>query len=163
MIYSERGMTLLETLVVVAIMAAMVLVAIPDFAAWRAQTIYRSAASELLEVMRLARSRAISRNLEQRVEIEVLNRRYRLMEGNRPAQSSAFTKTVVDWTALPGGVLLKRNLACDSDADRTLEFNPNGTSQSGYVCIMDTNAPEVFHFKVGVSSSYVGRPKIRTD
>ena len=163
MLYSERGISLFEVLVVVAVLATFAIVATPDLLTLRKQTVYGSVARELLGLMRLARTRAIARNLEQRVEIEVLNRRYRLMEGNRPTGSPHFETMVVDWIELPDEVSLKRNNDCNSDANRNLEFNPNGTSETGYVCIVETDAPEICHFKVGVSIATVGRPLIKTE
>lgn len=160
MSHAQRGMSLLELLVVVAILCVVVVATMPDFVTWRRDAEYRHAAREVLGIMRLARSRAISRNLEQHIEFETVNRRYRLMEGDRPNESSVFTTTVVDWITLPPEVALKQFKNCSGDGDRTLEFNPNGTSQSGYICIVEAAAPEVYHFRVGVPSSYIGRPII---
>ena len=163
MVRSERGMTLLELLVVVGILATISALSIPDFVSWRKQAQYRLAAREMADVMRTARTRAITRNLEQRVEIEVENCRYRLMEGDRPTNSTDFDTVVTDWVDLPPEVALKKNLACNSDADSKLQFNPNGSAQSGYVCIVEATSPDVCHFKVGVASSTCGRVVVRTD
>jgi len=161
MVGSERGVTLVELLTVVGVVATMALVAVPSFSKWREQAQYRKVASEIVQLLREARSRAISRNLEQRVEFEPANRRYRLTEGDRSSRSSSFESVVVDWIALPEEVALKKNLACNSEADSSLEFNPNGTSQTGYVCIVEAATPDNCHFKVGVSSSICGRPTVR--
>ena len=163
MVHAERGLTLLELLVIVGILATLVMCALPDFVAWRKQAAYRQVARELVGVMRQARSLAITRNLEERVEIEVHKRRYRLMEGDRPTHSTAFATTVVDWVNLPGEVALKRNLACDNENDRFLEFNPNGTAQSGYVCVVEAASPDACHYKVGVASSTCGRAVVRME
>ncbi len=163
MVRSERGMTLLELLVVVGILGTISLLTIPDFVAWRKQAQYRQAARDMVDLMRQARTRAATRNLEQRVEIEVLNRRYRLVEGDRPTHSTDFATVVIDWVDLPQAVALKKNLACNSDADSKLQFNPSGTAQSGYVCIVEADSPEVCHFKVGVASSTCGRAVVRKD
>ncbi|AMV71834.1 hypothetical protein JCM30471_01050 [Desulfuromonas carbonis] len=161
MVRSERGVTLMELLTVVGVVATMALVALPSFSRWRGQAQYRKVASEIVQLLREARTRAISRNLEQRVEFELANRRYRLTEGNRSSRSTSFATVVVDWIALPEDVALMKNLACNSEADSNLEFNPNGTSQTGYVCVVEAAAPANCHFRVGVSSSICGRPTVR--
>ena len=161
MVGSERGMTLVELVTVCGILGVVALFAIPNFVHWRKESQYRQAARGLFRLMRVARDRAINRNLEQRIEIETARARYRLTEGDRASGSTAFDTVVVEWVELPGSVALKKNLACDSDADSSLEFNPNGTAQSGYVCVVEAETPEVYHFRVGVSSSITGRPVIR--
>ena len=161
MVRSESGFSLMELLTVVGVVATVSLIAIPSFSKWREQAQYRKVASEVVQLLREARSRAISRNLEQRIEFEPGNRRYRHTEGDRASHSSNFSTVVVDWIALPEEVTLKKNLACDSDADSSLQFNTNGTAQTGYVCVVETRAPDICHFKVGISSSICGRPTVR--
>jgi Tfp pilus assembly protein FimT len=162
-VHAERGLNLLKLLVIVGILATIVMCAVPDFVAWRKQAAYRQVARELVGVMRQARSLAITRNLEERVEIEVQKRRYRLMEGDRSTHSTAFATTVLDWVNLPGEVALMRNLACDNENDRFLEFNPNGTAQSGYVCVVEAASPDACHYKVGVASSTCGCAVVRME
>jgi prepilin-type N-terminal cleavage/methylation domain-containing protein len=59
----QRGFSLLETLIVVAIIGMMVAMSLPSFARMRRQMALKAAAAELRTQFHLTRSRAIARNV----------------------------------------------------------------------------------------------------
>lgn len=59
----RRGFTLIELLIVVAIVGLMISITLPSFAKMRRRAALQAAASELRSQFRLARSRAIARNV----------------------------------------------------------------------------------------------------
>ncbi len=59
---NQHGFTLLETLIVIAIISIMSAIALPSFSFWRDSTLDKSVAREILYGLRAARSLAISQN-----------------------------------------------------------------------------------------------------
>ena len=157
MIKNNRGFTLVELVIVITIFTILAAVAMPYMAQWITQADFREASQNVLQILNQGRSRAVSRNLEQRVEFDLTNHQFRLVEGNRSANSSNFDTVVLKWTGLPATVILKRTTTCDDTSDTSFQFNPNGSSSSGYICIMDAKNPTVKKFKVGVANSNTGR------
>lgn len=59
----QRGLTLIELLIVIAIVGLMLAVTIPSFGRMRRQAVLKAAAAELRTQFHLTRSRAIARNV----------------------------------------------------------------------------------------------------
>ncbi|BCR04642.1 hypothetical protein DESUT3_17110 [Desulfuromonas versatilis] len=136
-----------------AILAILLAVAYPSYSAWRQNAGYKQAARELALIMRDARSRAISTNLEHRVSIEVNNARYRMERGNLAYNSSAWPVNF-GWISLPGETLLQSGAACDQNSNVVATFFPNGSSDSQpVVCVMAEGGNVKFKVMVGSQSS----------
>lgn len=167
----QEGVSLLEMLIVMSIIALLTAVALPSFAEWRRGTRCREAARTIASSLRQARSLAIARNRECRVEFDLDQRRLRLAQGSKPFGSTLFTPLLADgsvaasaadgWVELAGDIQLRRNVDCAGTSDVKLQFNPNGTGNAGYICVADPgpDTSEV-RFRVGVSSSTTGRVRI---
>jgi prepilin-type N-terminal cleavage/methylation domain-containing protein len=173
----QEGVSLLEMLIALSIVALLTAAALPSFAEWRRGAHSREAARAIASSLRQARSLAIARNRECRVEFDLDGRRLRLAQGNKPFGSSLFTPLLADgsvadvalwpnlsavgWVELAGDIQLRRNDDCAGTTDVKLEFNPNGTAKSGYICVADPGpVTSEVRFKVGVSSSTTGRVRI---
>lgn len=159
MTLAKNGFSLIELIVAMAILAVISALAYPVFTRWQANATYRETSLELLRALRRGRDLAINSNRETRVEIQLAQKRYRLRQGNRSSNSSSYT-VVVDWQNLPDLVTLKGDADCKGSTDITFGFNPNGTSNAGYVCVMDNATPPVRRARVGIPSSNTGRPVI---
>ena len=146
---SEKGFTLLELIIVVVIATVLAALAAPSFAEWQRDLTCREVTRSIASTLRCARSRAISTNLEHRVEYELEKRRYRLMQGDRSVNSSHWNTIVSDWTVLPPGVYLDSNV-------NAIHLNTNGTANGGTISIQD--ATKKTKFKVIVVST--GRIRI---
>ena len=163
----RKGFTLLEVIVVVAIIATIVAISFPAIISWRENTLYRDQAQTFLGAMFQAKSLAVSSNLQARVEFDIGNSRYRVTQGDRAEKSTTWDTVVTDWSSVPASIALRSGNDCAATADISLEFCPNGTatvnddatSTSGYICVMDpSNLTE--KYKVGVASTIAGRPSI---
>lgn len=146
---NEKGYTLLETLVVLAIVAAVSAIAIPRFYTWRQSALYKEAAWGVVSAMRLARDSALSTNLEHRVEFDLDAKRYRLATGNLPSGSTSWTGG--PWTELGSEVKWSSGSACDGTADLNVRFRTNGSTDSSVICVKDVE--NAVKYRVAVNST----------
>ena len=141
---SENGFSLLELMILVAIVSFLAALAAPSFADWQRDLTCREVARSICSTLRCAKSRAISTNLEHRVEYEPEKNRYRLIQGDRSVNSIHWNTIVYDWTVLPLGVYIDTNV-------NTVHLNTNGTSNGGTISIQDSSKKT--KFKVVVAAT----------
>ena len=137
----SKGVTVIELLIVLAIIAGLTAIAVPMYSHWRDNLEFRQAARDVVSMLREAKSRAISMNREHRVEFEPANRRYIMKQGNRENNSSKWDAVSQQWTVLPARVFMSANVTA-------LHFDPNGTSSLGTVCILDSSLTVRYRVKV---------------
>lgn len=111
-----RGFTLVELVVVIALVALMVSAALPALVEWQGSLKYKEVSKGLAVAIRTARSTAITTN--RQVEIEFVGNTYRTRIGNRAIASTVWSDTA--WISLPTGVGL-------STPNSRVIANPNGT------------------------------------
>src|SRR4029079_846415 len=70
---SETGFTLIEMLIVVAIMGIAMLIALPNYLVWQSRSELRQAVTEVQNQLLLARMAALSRNAPVTVAISITN------------------------------------------------------------------------------------------
>ncbi|MBI1910937.1 MAG: prepilin-type N-terminal cleavage/methylation domain-containing protein [Deltaproteobacteria bacterium] len=146
----QTGFTLVETLVVVAIMSTLSLIAIPYFYSWSSSLEYKEAAWGILSDMRLGKQMALSSNLEHRVEFDIDGKRFRIARGNLSSGSTSWT-SVKPWSDIKESVNWASGASCDGTADLNARFKPNGSSDSVVICIK--NADNAVKHRVNLSSS----------
>lgn len=122
----EAGFTLIEMIVVIAILALALTLIVGYRPPWSRGLGARGAASEVALALRLARSEAIAHNGPVSVAVDVADRRYRVGQG--PERS------------LPSS--LKVELLTVANERRAtnvgeIRFNPDGSSTGGRVTIGD--------------------------
>ena len=156
----RKGFTLMEVVVVLAIVAIVAAFSIPALTTWRTNALYQEEARVFLGAMFKAKSLAVSSNLQSQLEFDIGNNRYRLTQGDRAENSNNFDTVITDWVDVPAAIALRSTSACNSTADLDLQFNPNGTSKVGYICVLDPQDLTTAKYKVGVASDVVGRPTI---
>lgn len=84
---NHEGFSLLELIMVIAIMGIVMAIALPSFFEWREGMQFRQAGREVMTAIRTARSRAISTNRQFRIELDVVNRTYSIRPGERAVNS----------------------------------------------------------------------------
>ena len=114
---NNRGFTLLELVVTVALVAIMAAIAIPATSGWRQNAQYKKAAREVVSVLRRARSIAVQQNQNTLVTIDLTNREY-LLAG----EETAFPKNVKVESKTAVGDAWKEN------GTFSITFRPQGTS-----------------------------------
>lgn len=165
----SHGFTLLELLVIIAIISTLAVTAVPFMTDWIAREDYRNSSQQILHVLQQGRSHAITRNLDVIVEFDLAEDdtyAYRLRE--REIDRTTGNPTITDistWedTDIPISVTLRGTAACDSSVDVTFNFNPNGSTDTSnqYICIFDSkNIAAGRKYRVGIANANSGRVTI---
>jgi Tfp pilus assembly protein FimT len=149
-ILSAKGFTVNELLIGIIIMSVLCALMTPTFMNLRESLLCREAARVIVSTLRVARARAIATNAEHKVEFESANRRYRILQGDRPHHSIDWNTVIQDWALLPDGVNLNANVPA-------IHINTNGTANGGTVHIQDSDRET--KYRVVVAST--GRIRVK--
>jgi len=121
----QRGVTLLELLIVIALMALIAGIALPMFGGGVSTTELRSSARQLAAGLRSARSEALSKRHETFLVLDVAGKRFKV--GDDPREHK-----------LPAGVTLKLFTAQSDLVDANvgaIRFFPDGGSNGGRITV----------------------------
>jgi len=124
----EGGITLIELVVVMAIVAIMGVYLAPAIGEWLDNFRIRQAAREVASTLQFAKMKAISSRLEYNVVFNVTNKTYQL---KRKDPSLGWTPEGSE-NSVPRGVAIDTNLTGE-----TCQFNPDGTCSNGTITIDD--------------------------
>ena len=113
---TRHGFTLIEVVVVVAIIAVVIGISMPSILSWRDNLQYRQIGSDFAAAIRDARSRAVAGNKQYEVELTATT--YRVREGNKSVASSTWTTPTA--LSLPTGTSFVFSHS-------RIIANPNGT------------------------------------
>lgn len=134
---ASRGYTIIEILVVVAIIGIMSLVTVPAFMNFQRSNAVKSQLRSFTSDIRNCRQRAISRNSQVRLELDSSNvyRFYERPNAGTWAALNGFSGTGpgTNLKKLDNGVTFSANSLGDSDANskKDLVFRPDGTVDVG--------------------------------
>ena len=121
----EKGFTLVEIIIVIAIMAIMMGISVPSLVDWRKNANFRKTANEITSLLREARSMAISKGLQHQVVLNPTSKCYQLQAFNIATNSfDAASQT----SCAPADVSIRSNSAGTSTAALTVIFKSNGTA-----------------------------------
>ena len=123
---NKRGVTLMELLVVFAIIALGAVLMVPNMGAWIPNYRLRNATRDLISTMRVAQMRAVSNNAEYQVEI--IGGSYTLQ---RFSSGLATWIDEGDEATLPTGITIISNNFLNSNP----LFRPNSSSNGGTIVL----------------------------
>ncbi len=121
LIGSKNGVTLIELILIISLIAVLATIAMPSFMQWRQSILYRQAARDMVSILRNAKSRTIELNRQHRVKFDTATRSYTMEQGERANGSTAWPTVVQGPAVLPNGVNMNPNIT-------DIRFNPNGTA-----------------------------------
>jgi len=130
---NKNGVTLIELVVVFVIIAIMAGLLVPNIGLWLPNYRLRSATRDIVSTMRTAQMKAVSNNIQCRVNLDdaeigvkgyVLE--YQTTEGNWVSDGAV--------QSLPTGISISANTLPGKHA----EFNPNSQSSAGSVTLIST-------------------------
>lgn len=143
----QKGFTLIELLVVVGIIGILVGISVPGLIAWSNNVKFKEAAQISAAAMRKAKGQAI--NLNQEVTVLFT------LDSSAENENNSIQVGTEAPIIFKKGIEFKRGTDCDSDSGTiSLNFNPNGSSGTGYICIFDG---ETRKYKIGVGIGNTGR------
>ena len=143
---NKKGVTLMELVIVMAIIAIGAVLMAPNIGAWLPHYRLRGAARDIVSTMRVAQMKAVSSNVEYQVSFDPVAGTYVLQRHT----GGAWVNEGVPQT-LPQGVQIT-----NPAGSTAIQFNPNSTASSASITLRnDRNTQR----KISVASS-TGRVKI---
>lgn len=156
-----RGFTLLELIVAMVIFSILTAMAIPSFYTFRKNADQKDAARNVLLALRHARTMAVTENIEYQVAFDLDSQSYWLERGNL-SQNSTSWNVVRTFPAPKPGIELRALAQCTATSgERRIQFNPDGTSNTLYICAIDPTSAT--RYRAGTSVAKIGRPVIHRD
>jgi Tfp pilus assembly protein FimT len=147
---------MLELVIVLAIMSILIAVSIPSILNWRQGLVYRETAREVASMLREAKSRAITNNLEQQIVFSPyspgVSTQYEIRPGNQAYSTNwhdyGLNPLPSNWTILDYQVKIMfavqipplPSLPPATDPAGSIQFTPNGAASAwGIIKIKDQN------------------------
>jgi type IV fimbrial biogenesis protein FimT len=133
---SRKGVTIIELIVVMVIIAIAAALTIPNIGAWLPNYRLRTAARDIVSTMRAAQMKAVSSNVEYRVKFDAGKASYTLEVRTTEGLDTWMPEGAEQ--KMPTGIQIHEvNLPGNS-----AEFNPNSTSSPGNVVLRNSKEVE---------------------
>ena len=145
----KDGFTLIELIVVIAIMGIAASIAIPGFSSWLPKYKLKSAATDLFSNMQLARFGAIKRNANSSITYSTSPHQYQY---THPTSGTLMTVVLGDYGS---GVKFQRPDAGAVIPGAPITFIPRGTCQVGAGYAYLSNDRNSAYYRVGPLTSGV--------
>jgi len=133
---NKRGVTLVELIVVVVIIAIAAALTIPGIGRWLPGYRLRGATRDVVSIMRTAQAKAVSGNMEYRVNFDVAQGSYILQY-----RTTGDPVNLEPSYFLPKGVHFK-DVNFGGDDPNAAIFSANSTSSGGNVTLLNTKGTE---------------------
>ena len=125
---NRKGVTLIELIVVMIIIAIGAILMAPGIGAWLPNYRLRSTTRDIVSTMRTAQMKAVSTNMEYRVLFDPGLKTYTLQRNSGGWQADGATQ------ALPSGI----EISAINFAGNNAQFNSNSTASGGSIILINT-------------------------
>jgi prepilin-type N-terminal cleavage/methylation domain-containing protein len=125
---NQKGVTLMELVVVFVIIAIGAVLTTPNIGGWMTNYRLRSATRDIVSTMRVAQMKAISNNLPYQISFNIANKNYILQYQN----------TAGVWINDGAIQTLPTGVQFNTTFGNTASFFPNATSTNGNVILNNT-------------------------
>ncbi len=157
----DFGFTLIELIVVLAILSILLFMAVPSFMGWTPRSSLKRATRDIVSSFEQARMESVKRNKTWAVEFDPIADEYKILSDYGGDEETFRTVSLSGYRNISFGTGYGGRPGATNPADgvsftgNRVIFNPNGTSKSGTVYIMTANMDT---FAVGCLSN-TGRIK----
>jgi prepilin-type N-terminal cleavage/methylation domain-containing protein len=125
---NRKGVTLIELIVVMIIIAIGAVLMAPGIGAWLPNYRLRSTTRDIVSTMRTAQMKAVSMNMEYRVSFDSNAKTYSLQRNSGGWQADGATQK------LPDGI----GFSAINFAGNNAQFNSNSTASGGSIILINT-------------------------
>jgi len=139
---NKKGVTLVELIVVMVIIAIGALLIAPNIGAWLPNYRLRSAARDIVSTMRTAQMKAISTNLEYRSYFNSAERKYWIERGNQSSGSTNWVGTTNVGNAAREGALNTLPSGVTINFNSFIEFNPDSTCNAATIIVTNSKGKQ---------------------
>jgi prepilin-type N-terminal cleavage/methylation domain-containing protein len=154
--HDQRGMSLIEVLIVVAILGMMALIGTPAMEIWLERYRARTAAQEIATSIQLQRMRAVSRNRDHSIQFDERSRAYELFEGDPDTGTPLTPEPITLPEGVSFGVASGDPIEFASDL---LTFHPDGSINTRNAVVeslfLENNLGDSFEVTVNLTTGRV--------
>jgi len=147
---SEKGVTIIELVVVMAIIAIMGLFMSPAVGEWAGRFRVRGATKDLADALQMARLKAISETVEYKVEVDLDDQEFSVWKGNARRNSTNWPAQEGSTISPPRGVTID-NVDGNTAGVHDIIFRPNGMTTANNIILIRN--PDGDQFQVTVSQT----------
>ncbi len=127
---NAKGITLIELIVVMVIIAIGAVMLVPNMGAWMRNYRLSSATRDVVSVLRTAQMKAVTTNMEYRVYFNADERKYWIERGNSSSGSTNWVGTTAPDNAAREGSICPLPSGVTINLTGFSEFNTNSTCSS---------------------------------
>jgi prepilin-type N-terminal cleavage/methylation domain-containing protein len=131
---NKRGITLMELIIVMAIIAMGAVLMVPNIAAWLPNYRLRSATRDIASAMRVAQMKAVSSNVVYRVSFDDGNNNYVIQRS-----TGGLFVDEGGSQSLPTGISFN---GVSFGGNKFVSFNPNSTASSGNAVVKNSKGTQ---------------------
>jgi type II secretion system protein H len=148
-----KGFSLIEMLIVLAIIAILLMIAPSMFSAFRQRTNLREAAGALAEDMKLAKQRAVAENVKYSITFDINNNNYTINQYDSNGNIINPPIKTVNLSNFGNGIVINSQ----NFAGNTVTFQPRGTCSAGTITLQNN-----LNSTIAITTNLMGRITIGT-
>jgi prepilin-type N-terminal cleavage/methylation domain-containing protein len=139
---NKRGVTLIELVVVMVIIAIGAVLLVPNIGVWLPNYRLRSATRDIVSTMRTAQMKAVSTNFEYRAYFNAGEGRYWIERGNQNTGSTNWVGTTDPGNVAREGPINTLPTGVTINLTGFIEFNPDSTCNAATITLTNSKGKQ---------------------